>query len=340
MSQAARRPWLWLVPLAVDLLLWLAPKLSIADLTRRFLQGWEALVRATYTPRQLELMSDMLRTIREGTTILSGQINLLETLAASWLGPPSAIAGGQITRFTFISELILAPVGLAPRLPQIHPAGWQLAAIEVRSLWAAMLIVVALWVAAQVIAVLWLRWAAAAIVMEPINAVPAAEDCRGSFLAQAVQLVGFCLFLGILLFMLRLPLGAALLLLLLSGSPLAGALFAVVGGVTLWITLWMLLSLYFTSEGLLCERQPVWRSMLQGAAMMRGRVLATAGLIALINLLLVGFRAVWGIIGQHWAGAVLAMLGLRLIVWLTSYLRISLTNAIGQGVLYDLRQTL
>ncbi len=38
--------------------------------------------------------------------------------------------------------------------------------------------------------------------------------------------------------------------------------------------------------------------------------------------------------------AVLAMLGLRLIVWLTSYLRISLTNAIGQGVLYDLRQTL
>ena len=38
--------------------------------------------------------------------------------------------------------------------------------------------------------------------------------------------------------------------------------------------------------------------------------------------------------------AVLAMLGLRLIVWLASYLRISLTNTIGQGVLYDLRQTL
>ncbi|MGC8779334.1 MAG: hypothetical protein ACP5UQ_00540 [Anaerolineae bacterium] len=309
LAQAARRPWLWLIPLAVDLLLWLAPKFSIADLTQRFLQGWEVLVRATYTPRQLELMSDMLRTVREGMTALSGQVNLLDTLAASWLGPPSAIANGQITRFTFISELILAPLGLAPTLPQIHPAGWQLAAIEVRSLWAVMLIVAVLWVAAQVIAVLWLRWAAAAIAVEPAAAEQTTEDCRGPFLAQVVQLMGFCLFLGILLFMLRLPLGAAFLLLMLSTSPLAGALFAIVGGVTLWITLWMLLSLYFTGEGLLCERQPVWRSMLQGAAMMRGRVLATAGLIALINLLLVGFRAVWGIIGQHWAGAVLAMLG-------------------------------
>lgn len=38
--------------------------------------------------------------------------------------------------------------------------------------------------------------------------------------------------------------------------------------------------------------------------------------------------------------AVLGMLAMRLVVWLCSYLRIFLTNAIGQGVLYDLRQTL
>ncbi len=38
--------------------------------------------------------------------------------------------------------------------------------------------------------------------------------------------------------------------------------------------------------------------------------------------------------------AVLGMLLLRLIVWGSSYLRVFLTNAIGQGVLYDLRQTL
>ena len=309
LSQAARRPWLWLVPLALDLLLWLAPKLSVAELMRRFLQGWEMLVRATYSPRQLELMADMLRAMREGVTALAGQINLLDTLAGSWLGPPSAIAVGQITRFTFISELILAPIGLVPTLPAIGPAGWQPAAIEVRSLWAVLLIVAALWVAAQAIAVFWLRWAAAAVAAGPSTAGEAAEDCRGPFVAQWLQLMGFCLFLGILLFMLRLPLGATLVLLLLSGSALAGALFAIVGGVTLWIMLWMLLSLYFTSEGLLCERQPVWRSMLQAAVLVRGRVLATAGLIALINLLMIGFRAVWGIIGQNTAGAVVALVG-------------------------------
>jgi hypothetical protein len=69
------------------------------------------------------------------------------------------------------------------------------------------------------------------------------------------------------------------------------------------------LSLYFTGEGLMAERQPVWRSMLQGAAMMRGNVLATLGLVALINLLLVGFRSVWGIVGQSPAGAMFAIAG-------------------------------
>ena len=38
--------------------------------------------------------------------------------------------------------------------------------------------------------------------------------------------------------------------------------------------------------------------------------------------------------------AVLAMVFLRLVVWGSTYLRIYLTNVIGQGVLYDLRQTL
>lgn len=309
LAQAARRPWLWLIPFFVDLPLWLAPKLSVADLMRRFLQGWEMLVRATYSPRQLELMGDMLRAVREGMTALAGQINLLDTVAGSWLGPPSAVAVGQITRFNFISELILAPIGLVPVLPTIRPAGWQPAAIEVRSLWAVLLIVAALWVAAQAIAVLWLRWAAAAVAVGPSTAGEAAKDCRGPFVAQWLQLMGFCLFLGILLFVLRLPLGATLVLLMLSGSALAGTLFAIIGGITLWIMLWMLLSLYFTSEGLLCERQPVWRSMLQAALLVRGRVLATAGLIALINLLMLGFRAVWGIIGQNTAGAVVAMAG-------------------------------
>jgi hypothetical protein len=109
--------------------------------------------------------------------------------------------------------------------------------------------------------------------------------------------------------MLQLPLGFAAALMTMSGGAVMTGMFALIGGVTLWIMLWLLLSLYFTSEGLMAERQPVWRSMLQGAAMMRGNVLATLGLVALINLLLVGFRSVWGIVGQSPAGVLLAIAG-------------------------------
>jgi hypothetical protein len=308
---AARRPWLLIIPLVLDLLLWSAPKLSIASLTQRFLRVWETLVRATYSTSQLEIMSDMLMTVREGMTTLGRQVNLLDSLAGSWLGPPSIVAASQTTRLNFISELILAPVGLIPSLPEPMPAPWQSAPVEIGSLWVTFLIVAALWFAAQIIAVLWLRWVAAGTLGQTDSSEPSGGTGRGwgHFAVQAAQLTGFCLFLGVLLFALRLPLGFAVVLLLLSGSPLTGGLFALVGGITLWITLWMLLSLYFTSEGLLFERQPVWRSMLQGAAMTRGNVLVTLGLICLINLILVGFRVVWGLIGQSPTGVIVAMLG-------------------------------
>lgn len=311
LTMAARRPWLLLVPLALDLLLWLAPRLSIAGLVQRFLRGWEALVRATYSPGQLDAMADMLRMIQEGMTTLGAQVNLLDVLAGSWLGPPSAVAVAQTTRLNFISELVLAPVGLVPASARLVVAPWQSAAIEVGSLPIVLLLVVAFWLIAQVVAVLWLRWLAAGLPRPrplPGDGAAAGADAP-SGIAQAAQLAGFCLFLGVMLFLLRLPLGAAIVLLLLSNSALTGLIFALVGGVTLWMTLWMLLSLYFTSEGVLFDRQSVWRSMLQGAAMLRGNVTATLGLVGLVNLLLVGFRAVWGIIGQTPTGGLLAIVG-------------------------------
>jgi len=308
---AARRPWLIIVPFAMDLLLWSAPQVSIAALIQRLLRGWEALVRATYSASQLDLMAEMIGTARESMTAFGAQVNLLDTLVGSWLGPSSAIANDQVSRLNFISELILAPVGLIPQPVKLAAAPWQPAAIEARSFLSVMLLVVVLWLVAQVIAVGWLRWSASAVLRPAESAAPGAPATGEWKLsaAQVVQLTGFCLFLGILMFVLRLPLGAAAVLLLLSGSSLAGLVFALVGGVTLWITLWMLLSLYFTSEGLLFERQPVWRAMLQGATMMRGNIMAALGLIGLINLLLVGFRAVWGIIGQTPAGGVIALAG-------------------------------
>jgi hypothetical protein len=308
---AARRPWLILVPLITDLVLWLMPKLSINSLVQRFLLGWEGLVRTVYTQAQLDVMSGTLTTVREGMTLLGKQVNLLDVLAGSWFSPPSVIAVDQTTRLDFISQMILAPAGLFLRLPRLTAAPWRGAPVEVSGLWAVLLIVGAFWILAQVVAIFWLRWAEVGDggqAAEP-PATPAAGGSWHGFPTQVAQLIAFCLTLGILVLVLQLPLGFAAALMMLSGSALMTGMFALVGGITLWIMLWLLLSLYFTGEGLMAERQPVWRSMLQGAAMMRGNALATLGLVALINLLLVGFRSVWGILGQSPAGALLAIAG-------------------------------
>ena len=308
---AARRPWLILVPLIIDLTLWLAPPLSINSLLQRFLRGWEGLVRTVYTQAQLDLMAGMLTTVREGMTLLGKQVNLMDVLAGSWFSPPSLIAVEQTTRLDFISQMILAPAGLFLRLPRPIAAPWRAAPVEVSGLWAVLLIVGAFWMVAQVVAIFWLRWAEVGDgnqAAEP-SGTPAEGGGWHGFPTQVAQLIAFCLTLGILVFLLQLPLGFAAALMTMSGGALMTGMFALVGGITLWITLWLMLSLYFTGEGLMAERQPVWRSMLQGAAMMRGHVLATLGLVALINLLLVGFRSVWGIVGRSPAGAMLAIAG-------------------------------
>ena len=308
---AARRPWLILIPLIIDLTLWLAPPLSIESLLQRFLRGWEGLVRTVYTPAQLDLMADTLTTVREGMTLLGKQVNLMDVLAGSWFSPPSLIAVDQTTRLNFISQMILAPAGLLLKLPRPVAAPWRAAPVEISGLWAVLLIVGALWVVAQVVAILWLRLAEVGDAGQAADATgtPAAVGGWHGFPTQVAQLIAFCLTLGILVFLLQLPLGFAGALMMMSGNALITGMFALIGGITLWITLWLMLSLYFTGDGLMAERQPVWRSMLQGAAMMRGNVLATLGLVALINLLLVGFRSVWGIVGQSPAGAMLAIAG-------------------------------
>jgi hypothetical protein len=138
-----------------------------------------------------------------------------------------------------------------------------------------------------------------------------ARQLNGShgLLGLAVRLTAFSLLLGVVVLLLRLPLGAALLMTAFSAGAGAGILFALVGGITLWALLWFLTSVYFTSEGILFEGQPVWRSILQSLLMIRGQALSTFGLVLTINVVLLGFRAIWGLIGQTPVGGAVAILG-------------------------------
>ena len=315
LGAAVARPWLIAIPVAIDLALWLVPRLTINNLVQRFLVVWEAFFRLGLGANQ-PAAGDMVPAVREGMTQLGQGINLAEAITGSWLSMPSAVAAMQSPRLTLISDVVMAPFGLGVKLKSVAPSPWQGPAIEINSFWVALLIVAGLWLCGQVIIAFFLRAAA----RKPVAARPdpqeGAADPPGphwtgvdGLLSLAARLAVFTVLLAAIVFILYLPLGLAMLVVTSSGSTAAGMLFAVAGGMTLWALMWLLTSLFFVSEAMILEGQPFWASLVDSFHLTRRHALRAFSLVALINLILLGFRAVWGLLGQTPIGAIVAILG-------------------------------
>ena len=320
LGAALARPWLIAIPAAIDLGLWLSPPLAINNLVQRFLAVWEALFRLSFSASQQPVTGDMVSTVREGMTQMGQGINLAYLITGSWLSMPSAVATMQSPRLMLISDVVMAPFGLGVKLRSVAPAPWQRPAIEINSFWIALLIVVGLWACSQIIAAFFLRAAAAA--PNPAAArqqsTPQAEvvappvrhwaGVRG-LLALAARLGAFTLLLAMVVFVLYLPLGLAMLFVTSSGNAVASMIFAMIGGLTLWVLMWMLTSVFFVSEAIIVDGQPFLASLWDSLRLTRRNSLRTLGLVALVNVILLGFRAVWGLVGQTPAGAIVAIFG-------------------------------
>ena len=298
------------IPFALDLFLWLAPPLSVKTILERLVVIWEALVKGTYPPDQVAAMSEILPDLQQAAAQVGAEINLLYYLTGSWPGVPSALIAPQSARLTFVSDMIFAPVGLGMQLRRIAPAPWQQGPLEVGSVWAAFLLAALFWLIGQGIVTVYLRWAAT----RPVDGgeeTDARDQWSGpkGLLFLFGNVVALSLILGGVMMVLRVPLAVLLTVIYLTGSSGGAVLFAVIGGITLWVILWFLTSLYFASEVILLDQQSVLRSVMLSIKMVRFQSLPIIGLAVLVNLVMLGFRAVWGSIGQNPAGAVLAMAG-------------------------------
>ena len=310
LSAALRRPWLIIIPVIVDLALWLLPRLAINSLVQRFLAVWEAFFRLGVGADQA-VTGDMVTAIREGMTQIGQGVNLAESVTGSWLSVPSAVATLQTARLMLVSNDILAPVGISLPLRMLAPAPWQAATVEIRSFWVALLIVIGLWLIGQSITAFFLRWAAADPVLAAGQDQPAARYWAGSrgLLALTARLAVFTLLLMLLVFTLYIPLSVAMLVVAGSGSAVSGMLFAVTGGMTLWLLLWVLTSVFFVSEAIVLEGLPLWQGLRRSFRLARQNALRTMGLAVIINIILLGFRVVWGILGQTPVGALVSIAG-------------------------------
>jgi len=318
LSLTSRRLWLMIVPVAIDIALWLAPRLSVEALLARWLVAWEALLTVVYTPAQLAALGDMLTISRDAIAQMGQQSDIGLALTGGWLSPTSALAPVQANRLLLVSDGVLAPLGLGLQLPGMTALiRASSGAIEMGSGVAVVLVAVVLWLVAQLLATAYLRWAAvsldgavvgrgkddrqaasAAIHIEPVT-----------FSRLFLRFLGLSLLLGIVLMIVRVPLAMLTAFAMLSGGSGAALLFILSGSLTLWLTMSLLVSVFFTSDALLLDGQGllggIWRSLI----VVRSSNLRTLGFVLLINLLMLGARAVWGLIGGTPVGVAAAILG-------------------------------
>ncbi len=307
-------PWPLAIPVIVDLLLWLAPRLSVGALLQRLFVGWEALAQAFYTPAQLATMSEPLALAREAVGQVGNNSNLAVALAGNWLSPLSALADVQASRLKLISDGVLAPVGFGLNLPAIASSPNRPTPFETPSVWLALVIIIGLWLVSQVIAAVYFRWAAhglaSASKQDGSTVVAQTPDqLRVPLFPLALRFTGLGLVLGSVMLILRMPLALATALALLNSGGGVSLLFVFSGGLVLWLTLWFLLAFFFASEALALDGQPLWASLWQSMILARRNSMRVMGLVVLINLIMLGFRAVWGLIGQTAMGAMVAILG-------------------------------
>lgn len=86
-----RRVWILLIPVLLDLFLWLGPQVSVAPLLGQALTAWRA--PATFSAEQARGLEEM----RRGMLGVADELNLLWLLAPTQVGVPSAAAlfGGR-----------------------------------------------------------------------------------------------------------------------------------------------------------------------------------------------------------------------------------------------------
>ncbi len=306
-----RRPGLILIPAVVDLGLWLLPRLTIEGLAKRGQLIWEGLFRLGFGASQPGA-DDLIAGVRTLITEAGKSINLADAVTGSWFSMPSAIALMQSPRLMLVSDVVLAPFGLSVQMKRIAAAPWQAPNIEIGSFWAALLVTLGCWLIGQLIAAIFLRAASRDSLFAPVQngsvAAAAPQSWAGwrGLVGLAARLALFTVLLAVLMYLLYLPLGASMLFMAGLGAG-AGLIFAIVGGLTLWLLMWTLTSLFFVGEVMTLRGHPLLPGILISLRLVRVNPFRTFSLIILVNVILLGFRVLWGLVGQSAVGGLIAI---------------------------------
>jgi hypothetical protein len=247
-----------LFPIALDLLLWFGPHVSMMNLLRSYLD------RVMLTPEaSTPEIANMLNTGRELWLVLLERFNLLGVLRAYPVGIPSLM----VSR---------APVGV----PGGAPLVWQ-----APSFGSVILFWLLLTLTGLVIGTLYFAVVSQAALLEK----PSLRNAVEHWPWASKQVILLALFwLGVLL-VISIPFSCVVTILLLSGVGLGGFAPLIYGG----LLIWLLLPLVFSPHGIFVNQRHMWASVRDGAHLVR-LTLPTTGLLILIILVLSeGLDTLW-----------------------------------------------
>lgn len=249
-----------LLPVALDLFLWLGPHLSIKPLTSQSLRLLTELFRDLPDQAMAEQMLDVWRQL---LTMAGDSVNLFSTLSIPLLGLPSLLKT-QSTAMT--------PLG--------RPLVWSL-----DNVWAAMLV--------------WGAFTLAGLLLGALYFGGIAQQVRDARLSPGLlfrqmwgdwaRLTALALLTVIVVFVIALPAALAAGLLALF-SPVLGDIVQFFAST---LILWAIVFGAFTLHGLILQRRGLFGALWDSLRLVYNNLSSTAGLFAVVVVLNLGLGYVW-----------------------------------------------
>jgi len=244
-----------LVPVLLDLLLWLAPQFSVATMTSNLANWYRQMSDVEGMPPDAALLSQQ---VADSVQVLGENFNLLSSLVSTTLlhVPSLLIGGGQPSSLTTV---------------EITTPGEALVFWFVFSL------------VGLLIGVIYLGQAARRLPIGGLSGLPV-RMFVGNVLRQWLQVIAFVLLVLLLLLMIYIPLSIASSLLLLI-SPAVGSFLAVASG---GLSLIIFFYLYFGTAGIVMDNLSALAAIKRSVQIVRTHFFATLGFVLLSTLIGLG----------------------------------------------------
>jgi hypothetical protein len=244
-----------LIPVCLDLLLWLGPRFSVAPLLDSFAAAYGELAAAEGVTPELGQMVDQLaasiREVGQGSNLLTG----------------------------LVSSTLLH----VPSLPLLG-GGWVSGAVvEIATAGEAVVWWLLFGLLGLLIGVIYLTLLARRL---PIGSMAGARlpEAAVAVFRHWLQVIGFVLLVAAGLALVYLPISFAVGLIMLASPAFASAVAALAGAVTLVVFFY----LYFVTAALIMDNVPLSAAILRSVRLVRDNFWPTLGLILISNVIVVG----------------------------------------------------